>query len=194
MKRENYKRYGFGRPKKIVDPKWVKDLPKDDDQWTMEQEEAYLKYCAVYGRRGYSEEEWDKIHEERRRQKRESFADLADSLSDYNSVDILRVLQKQLEWQAEYFENFSHIENGLYYASKMRLCCRLIDIVCWGGMTGEYKLRLGKYVNLRNAARFESVPDWNLSYLGGKKQEIRYKKAYCLLFKILFNNVMRWWD
>ena len=41
MKREHYKRYGFGRPKKIVDPKWVKDLPKDDGHWTMEQEEAY---------------------------------------------------------------------------------------------------------------------------------------------------------
>ena len=194
MKRENYKRYGFGGPKKIVDPKWVRDLPEDDSQWTVEQEEAYFKYCAVYGRRGYSEEDWNRILEERRRQKRESFADLADSLSDYNSADILRALQKQLEWQADYFENFSHIENGPYYASKMRLCCRLIDIVCWGGMTGEYKLRLGKYVNLRNAARFESVPDWNLSYLGGKKQEIRYKKAYCLLFKVSFDNLMKWSD
>lgn len=194
MSKENYKRYGFGGPKKIVDPKWVKDLCEDDSKWTMEQQEKYFNYCSIYGRRGYSQEEWQKIHEERRRIKREEFSHLADSLSDYNGEDILKALQKQLEWQAEYFENFSHIENGPYYASKMRLCCRLIDIVCWGGMTGEYKLRLGKYVNLRNAARFESVPDWNLSYLGGKKQEIRYKKAYCLLFKILFNNIMRWSD
>lgn len=194
MKRENYKRYGFGGPRKIVDPKWVKELPKDDGQWTMEQEEAYFKYCAIYGRRGYSEEEWDKIHEERRRQKRESFADLADSLSDYNGIDILRVLQKQLEWQAEYFENFGHCESNHYKAARMRLCCRLIDIICWGGQTKEYQRSFRKYVNTRNAGRFETVPTWNRAYLHGEKQKLRYQKAYALLFKTLYQNILKWWD
>lgn len=194
MKQENYKRYGFAGPKKITDPKWVRELPEDDNLWTMEQVRAYHEYSSVYSRRGYSVEDWRKIHEERRRQKREEFTELADNLSDYNGEDILRAMQKQLEWQADYFENFYHIASGPYYASRMRLCCRLIDIVCWGGMTGEHRLRLGKYVNLRNAARFESTPGWDRCYLGGKKQEIRYKKAYHLLFKILFNDIMKWWD
>ncbi len=41
MKRENYRRYGFGGPKKITEPQWVKDLPKDDSEWTPEQDMAY---------------------------------------------------------------------------------------------------------------------------------------------------------
>lgn len=194
MSKENYKRYGFGGPKKIVDPKWVKDLCEDDSKWTMEQQEKYFNYCSIYGRRGYSQEEWQKIHEERRRIKREEFSHLADSLSDYNGEDILKALQKQLEWQAEYFENFFHISSGPYYASRMRLCCRLIDIICWGGMTGDSKRRLGKYVNMRNARRFDFVPAWDRAYLGGEKQKTRYRKAYYLLFRILFENTMKWWD
>ena len=96
MRNENYKRYGFGGPRKIVDPKWVKDLQKRDDaRWTMQEQEAYFEYASIYGRRGYSKEDWSKIHEERRRIKREEFSRLADSLSDYNGEDILRVLQKQ---------------------------------------------------------------------------------------------------
>lgn len=46
MSKENYKRYGFGGPKKIVDPKWVKDLCEDDSKWTMEQQEKYFNYCS----------------------------------------------------------------------------------------------------------------------------------------------------
>lgn len=193
MKRENYRRYGFGGPKKITEPQWVKDLPKDDLKWTLEQDMAYYEWSSIYSRRGYSRKEWDAIHKERQRIKEKEFKEIS-HINDYNGESILMVLKKKLEWQAEYFENFGHCASNPYKAAKMRLCCRLIDIICWGGMTGEYKLKLGKYVNLRNAARFESAPDWSLSYLGGKKQEIRYKKAYCLLFKILFYNIMEWWD
>lgn len=195
MRNENYKRYGFGGPRKIVDPKWVKDLQKRDDaRWTMQEQEAYFEYASIYGRRGYSKEDWSKIHEERRRIKREEFSRLADSLSDYNGEDILRVLQKQLQWQAEYFENFSHIENGPYYASRMRLCCRLIDIVCLGGQTKECQRSFRKYVNTRNVKRFENVPTWDRAYLHGEKQKLRYQKAYALLFKTLYRDLMKWWD
>ena len=75
------------------------------------------------------------------------------------------VLKKKLEWQAEYFENFGHCESNPYKAAQMRLCCRLIDIICWGR-----------------------------AYLHGEKQKLRYQKAYALLFKIMFENVMEWWD
>lgn len=40
MKRENYKRYGAGGPKMIVEPQWVKDLPENELDWNMEQEMA----------------------------------------------------------------------------------------------------------------------------------------------------------
>ena len=193
MRKENYKRYGAGGPKKIVEPKWVKDLPKDGERWTMEQEMAYFNWSSIYSRRGYSEQEWDKIHEERQRIKDEEFLEIA-GYADYNGEDILMVLKKKLEWQIDYFENFGHLESNLYKASQMRLCCRLIDIVCWGGMTGEYRLKLGKYVNMRNAHRFDHVPDRDRSYLGGERQRVRYKKAYSLLFKVLFQNIMKWWD
>ena len=193
MRKENYKRYGAGGPKKIVVPKWVKGLPKDRTVWTNKQERAYHDWADIYRRRGYSEEEWWKILDERQRIKDEDFSMMA-SYPDYTGADILLVLQKKLEWQIDYFENFGHLESNLYKASQMRLCYRLIDIVCWGGMTGEFNVRLGKYVNMRNAHRFDYVPDWSLSYLGGERQRVRYKKAYALLFKILFENVMLWWD
>lgn len=192
--RENYKRYGFGGPRKIVEPKWVKDLPENDLDWTPEQDMAYYEWSSIYSRRGYSIKDWSKIHQERRRIKREEFSRLADSLSDYNGEDILRVLQKQLEWQADYFENFGHCASNPYKAARMRLCCRLIDIICLGGQTKEYQRSFRKYVNTRNAARFENVPTWDRSYLHGEKQILRYQKAYALLFKILYRNLMKWWD
>ena len=93
MKRENYRRYGFGGPKKITEPQWVKDLPKDDLKWTPEQDMAYYERSSIYNRRGYTKK----------------------------------------EWQAECFENFGHCESNPYKAARMRLCCGLIDIICWGG-------------------------------------------------------------
>lgn len=194
MKREDYRRYGGKGPKRIREPKWVKELPADDAKWTPEQDMKYWEWSSIYSRRGYSKEEWSKIHKERRRLKREEFSQLADGLSDYNGEDILKVIRKQLEWQADYFENFGHGEDNPYYASQMRLCCRLIDIVCWGGLTKEYATFLRKYVNKRNASRFENVPKWDREYLCGERQELRYKKAYSLLFRILYQKVMRWWD
>jgi len=181
-------------PKRIREPKWIKDLPKNDAEWTIEQDMKYYQWSSIYSRRGYSQQEWNDIRKERRRIKREEFTQLADELSDYNGEDILRALKKQLEWQADYFENFGHCQSNQYKASQMRLCCRLIDIICWGGLTKEYTRSFRKYVNVRNADRFKDVPTWDRSYLYGKAQELRYKKAYSLLFKILYRNVMKWWD
>ena len=193
MKRENYRRYGGKGPKRIRVPKWVKELPENAMDWTEEQSHKEFEWQWIYSRRGYSKKEWNDMLRERERIKEQEFIEIS-HLDDYNGESILLVLKKKLEWQAEYFENFGHCANNPYKAARMRLCCRLIDIVCWGGMTGPYKLRLGKYVNLRNAARFESTPNWDMSYLGGKKQEIRYKKAYALLFKTLYQNILKWWD
>lgn len=61
-------------------------------------------------------------------------------------------------------------------------------------MTCECNTRLGKYVNMRNASRFETVPTFARSFLHADKQELRYKKAYALLFKILYQNILKWWD
>jgi len=194
MKRENYRRYGGKGPKRIREPKWVKDLPKNDADWTIEQDMKYWQWSSIYARRGYSQQEWKEIHMERKRIKREEFTLLADELSDYNGEDILRALKKQLEWQADYFENFGHCQSNQYKASQMRLCCRLIDIICWGGLTKDYTRSFRKYVNIRNADRFKDVPKWDRAYLFAEAQELRYKKAYSLLFKILYRNVMKWWD
>ena len=192
-KRENYERYGAGGPKKIVEPQWVKDLPENDMEWTPEQEIAYYEWSSIYGRRGYSKKEWEAIHKERQKIKEEEFKALS-YIDDYNGESILLVLKKKLEWQAEYFENFGHGADSPYYAAKMRLCCRLIDIICWGGLTKEYQKSFRKYVNTRNAKRFEDVPTWDRTYLHGEKQKLRYQKAYALLFKTLYENILKWWD
>lgn len=192
-KRENYQRYGAGGPKKIVKPQWVKDLPKDDLNWTPEQEIAYYEWSSVYGRRGYSKKEWEAIHKERQKIKEKEFKELS-YIDDINGESILLVLKKKLEWQAEYFENFGHCESNPYKAARMRLCCRLIDIICWGGLTKEYQKSFRKYVNTRNAKRFENVPIWDRAYLYGEKQKLRYQKAYALLFKTLYENILKWWD
>ena len=192
-KRENYQRYGAGGPKKIVKPQWVKDLPKDDLNWTPEQEIAYYEWSSIYGRRGYSKKEWEAIHKERQKIKEKEFKELS-YIDDYNGESILLILKKKLEWQAEYFENFGHCESNPYKAARMRLCCRLIDIICWGGLTKEYQKSFRKYVNTRNAKRFEDVPTWDRTYLHGEKQKLRYQKAYALLFKILYEELLKWWD
>ncbi|MCQ2172743.1 MAG: hypothetical protein MJZ17_08355 [Bacteroidales bacterium] len=192
-KTENYRRYGAGGPKQVVEPQWVKDLPKDDLEWTPEQDMAYYEWSSIYGRRGYSKKEWEAIHKERQRIKEKEFKELS-YIDDYNGESILLVLKKKLEWQAEYFENFGHCESNPYKAARMRLCCRLIDIICWGGLTKEYQRSFRKYVNTRNAKRFENVPTWNMSYLHGEKQKLRYQKAYVLLFRTLYENILRWWD
>lgn len=192
-KRENYRRYGAGGPKKVVKPQWVKELPKDDLKWTPEQDMAYYEWSSIYGRRGYSKKEWEAIHMERQRIKEKEFKELS-YIDDYNGESILLVLKKKLEWQAEYFENFGHCASNPYKAARMRLCCRLIDIICWGGLTKEYQRSFRKYVNTRNAKRFENVPTWNMSYLHGEKQKLRYQKAYALLFRTLYENILKWWD
>lgn len=193
MKRENYKRYGAGGPKMIVEPQWVKDLPENELDWNMEQEMAYYKWSDIYFRRGYSEDEWKEILEKMQSIKSQEFLQLG-LLPDYDHTFILMVLRKKLEWQAEYFENFGHTESGSYKAARMRLCCRLIDIVCWEGMTGEYRLRLGEYVNMRNADGFQGVPEGNMGFLGGERQRVWFQKAYYLLFRVLYANILGWWD
>ena len=168
-------------------------MPKDDLKWTPEQDMAYFEWSSIYGRRGYSKKEWEAIHKERQRIKEKEFKELS-YIDDYNGESILLVLKKKLEWQAEYFENFGHCESNPYKAARMRLCCRLIDIICWGGLTKEYQRSFRKYVNTRNAKRFENVPTWNMPYLHGEKQKLRYQKAYALLFRTLYNNILTWWD
>lgn len=193
MKSSYYKRYGGGKPKKIVEPKWVKKLSENDEEWTLEQDMAYLKWSQIYARKGYSREEWSKIIKERQRIKEEEFIEIA-GLSDYDGSSILKVLKKKLEWQAEYFEHFGHCVSNPHKAAQMRLCCKLIDIICRYGQTKEYTRSFRKYVNTGNAARFESVPTFGWSFIHGAKQELRFKKAYSLLFKVLYQNTLSWWD
>lgn len=192
MRRENYRRYGGKGPKRIRIPKWVKELPENTEEWTKEQSQKYFYWQWIYSRRGYSQKEWIGIIRERIKIKEKEFEELS-FVDDSNGKSVLIVLKKKLEWQADYFENFGHGADNPYYAAQMRLCCRLIDIICWGGDNGEFRHSFRKYVNTRNAKRFEKVPTWNMVYLHGEKQKLRYQKAHALLFKIIYENIMKWW-
>ena len=50
------------------------------------------------------------------------------------------------------------------------------------------------YVNLRNRDRFNGFSCDDGYYLKGEPQRLRFRKAWCLLWKLLKENLLDWWD
>ena len=114
-------------------------------------------------------------------------------MGDYDYSEIFVLLQFKIDRMVDYWRQFSHLANGDRIRSQMELASRLLQIVIKQGNENQDVEILPQYVNLRNEARFE-VRYCPESFLLGKRQEVRFRKAYNLLFKLLQENILHWWD
>ena len=83
--------------------------------------------------------------------------------------------------------------NGDYVLSQLELASRLLQIIIKNGNEGEDMERLPARVNLRNKERFKVRHHGGGFYLG-EEQEVRFNKAFCILFRLLQDNILCWWD
>lgn len=154
--------------------------------------ENYHRWC----RHDMSREDWadyqDLIHRQKYCQW-QHFIRNSGVMADYDSHEIFLVLKFKIDRMIDYWRRSSHAMNGDYICSQMELASRLSQIILKNGNDGEDIEHLPARVNLKNKKRFEVRFRATGFYLG-EEQEVRYKKAYCLLFRLLRENILHWWD
>lgn len=161
------------------------------EETTIEQDVAEMH--KVF-RHDMSPEDWTAFQKLIHRQKIAKWQTFIGSImGDYDYSEIFVLLQFKIDRMIDYWRQFSHLTNGDRIRSQMELASRLLQIVIKQGNENQDVEILPQYVNLRNEARSEMryCPE---SFLLGKRQEVRFRKAYNLLFKLLQENILHWWD
>lgn len=161
------------------------------EETTIEQDAVEMHKAF---RHDMSPEDWtafQKLIHRRKVAKWQTFID--NVMGDYDSSEIFVLLQFKIDRMVDYWRQFSHLANGDHICSQMELASRLLQIVIKQGNENQDVEILPQYVNLRNEVRFE-VRYCPESFLLGKRQEVRFRKAYNLLFKLLQENILHWWD
>ena len=147
----------------------------------------------LFLRHGMSREDWSEYGRLEDKRKMRLWLDFLGGNEDFDWEYLLQLLQFKLNRMVDYWRHFSHLANGDYIRRQMELASRLTDIVLnEGNDSGDYD-KFPYRVNLRNKHRFSVRFDHN-SYPHGEKQQVRFCKAYCLLFKLMQGNLMHWWD
>lgn len=161
------------------------------EETTIEQDAVEMHKAF---RHDMSPEDWAAFQKLIHRQKIAKWQTFIDSvMGDYDSSEIFVLLQFKIDRMIDYWRQFSHLANGDRIRSQMELASRLLQIVIKQGNENQDVEILPQYVNLRNETRFE-VRYCSVSFLLGKRQEVRFRKAYNLLFKLLQENILHWWD
>lgn len=161
------------------------------EETTIEQDVAEMHKAF---RHDMSPEDWRAFHNLMHRRKVAMWqAFIGNVMDDYDFYEIFLLLQFKIDRMIDYWRHFSNLANGDRIRSQMELASRLLQIVIKQGNENQDIEILPQYVNLRNEARFEMryCPE---SFLLGKRQEVRFRKAYNLLFKLLQENILHWWD
>ena len=143
---------------------------------------------------GMKREDWNAYVEAHNRQKYDMIMRELPWAGDYDWSDIFQILKFTIERMIEYWEQFGHCRNGRYVVSTMRTACSLIEIVLKDGNESGNCKHFPYRVNLRNADRFKIFYYHKGFICNGGKQRVRYKKAYCILFKFLEFHMHNWWD
>ena len=178
-----------------------KDEPSETPEHPIEEDpEAFearmnreSQELQLFLRHGMSENDWHVYLRLTRKRTLRLWLDFLGGNEDFDFEYLLRVLQFKLSRMVDYWRSFSHLDNGDYIRAQMELAVRLIDIVLNDGNDcGDYD-KFPYRVNLRNKHRFSVRFDHNY-YPHGEKQQVRFSKAYCLLFKLMQENLMHWWD
>ena len=163
-----------------------------DDTSIEEDCENYHYWC----RHDMSREDWidyqDLVHRQKYYQW-QHFIRNSGVMDDYDSHEIFLMLKFKIDRLIDYWRQSSHSMNGDYIRSQMGLASRLLQIILKNGNEGKNMEHLPARVNLKNKKRFE-VRFRETGFYLGEEQEVRYKKAYCLLFRLLKENILQWWD
>lgn len=138
-----------------------------------------------------SEEEKGEYRRLFRKRKMRMWLELLCEDEDFDWEYLLRVLQFKLNRQVDYWRWFSHLANGDYIRKQMELVSRLIEIVLKKGNESGDEDTFPYYVSLRNKERF------HVRHYDGifeERQNVRAQKAYCLIFRLMEANMLKWWD
>ena len=173
------------------------NTPDHPGEETPEELEARMaregQELHLFLRHGMSKEDWSEYGRLENKRKMRLWLDFLGSNEDFDADYLLRVLQFKINRMVDYWRRFSHLANGDYIRAQMELAVRLIDIVLNDGNECGDDEKFPYRVNIRNKHRF-SVRFQDTYYMHGEKQQVRFCKAYCLLFKLLQENLMHWWD
>ncbi len=172
-------------------PDSFEGLSQDEEEKVLEEE---CRRFSLWDRKGLSREDWGAFEREiqsRRLEFWKEYIMMRDS--DYDCDYLLGILGFKLKWMVFYWDNFGHCENGGYRSAQMRLAVRLIDIIRAHGLDDTETESL-PYVNTRNRDRFDGFRCDDGYYLKGEPQRVRFHKAWCLLWKLLKENLLDWWD
>lgn len=108
----------------------------------------------------------------------------------YDWSFILQILERKIEYNIGYWYYHQRYVGWDKDVARMELCCQLIDIVV------DESYRKIPIVNYKNAYRFnkefELSDDKDIMNL--HIRELRKKKAFHLIFKLLDKEMCRWWD
>lgn len=171
------------------------DCLKSDGYFSEREEpDEIVEHFQEWWSHGMSTEEWRTLQQMTNREKRHEWRMFAPwAHGDYDFEEIFPLLKFKLERMIAYWKQFSHCHNGEYIRRQMETACRLLQIIIKQGNESDDCDSFPYYVNMRNATRF-SVNHCGHCFFGREQQEVRYKKAFCILFKYLAQNIHRWWD
>lgn len=172
-------------------PDSFKGLSQDEEEKALEEE---CRRFSLWNRKGLSREEWSAFEREIQSKRADFWKEyIIIRDSDYDYDYLLGILSFKLKWMVFYWDNFGHCEDGGRCSAQMRLTVRLIDIIRAHGLDDTVTESL-PYVNTRNRGRFDGFRCDDGYYLKGDSQRVRFHKAWCLLWKLLKENLLDWWD
>ena len=177
---------------------FLPEIPVNLDGYTLDEVEKVMdeecRRLSLCSRKGMSRREWGALEKEiqtRRAGFWKEYVMMCDS--DYDCAYLFGILRFKLRWMVFYWENFGHGDEGDGTLSQMRLAVRLLDIVRRHGLDGPLPGSL-PYVNVRNRARFNGFIGFDDFYSQDEARKVRFRKAWCLLWKLMKETSLGWWD
>jgi len=113
---------------------------------------------------------------------------------DWDYEYLLVYLRAKLETMERYNLHLSYAMNGTYYGHQIGRAIKMIDIILqeeWEDYPVPESFK--HYVNMRNRSRIPSAAGGRI-YFGSEAQQLRFDKAWMLLWKILSEQSMAWGD
>lgn len=121
---------------------------------------------------------------------------------DWDYEYLLVHLRAKLETMERYNLHLSYAMNGTYYGHQIGRAIRMIDIILQEGGRSDYDERedytpvpesFKHYVNMRNRSRIPGAAGGRI-YFVSDAQQLRFDKAWMLLWKILSEQSKAWGD
>lgn len=117
---------------------------------------------------------------------------------DWDYEYLLGALRVKLVMMSHYFKSLSHIRRGPYYGGQMSLAIKLIDIILAKGGNVDFRragigFKFPYKVNMHNRSRIPS-PYYHGEHFWCKEQQLRFDKAWMLLWRLLPEKMMYWSD